>query len=87
MKLGVIKWNAIYFIKMTKEELAIEISILSSKIETLVDLQKKLVDDERYEDAVKVRDYIISIREIMLIYSIMIEEEKKKQIGWNKIDK
>ncbi len=66
---------------MTKEELAIEISILSSKIETLVDLQKKLVDDERYEDAAKVRDYIISIREIMLIYSIMIEEEKKKQIG------
>jgi hypothetical protein len=66
---------------MTKEELAIEISILSSKIDTLVDLQKKLVDDERYEDAVKVRDYIISIREIMLIYSIMIEEEKKKLIG------
>lgn len=66
---------------MTKEELAIEISILSSKIETLVDLQKKLVDDERYEDTAKVRDYIISIREIMLIYTIMIEEEKKKQIG------
>jgi protein-arginine kinase activator protein McsA len=66
---------------MTKEELAIEISILSSKIYTLVDLKKKLVDDERYEDAAKVRDYIISIREMMLIYSIMIEEEKKKQIG------
>jgi len=63
---------------MTKEELAIEISILSSKIDTLVDLQKKLVDDERYEDTAKVRDYIISIREMMLIYTIMIEEEKKK---------
>ena len=66
---------------MTKEELAIEVSILSSKIETLVDLQKKLVADERYEDAANIRDYIISIREIMLIYTIMIEEEKKKQIG------
>ena len=72
---------------MTREDLAIEISILSSKIDTSVNLQKKLVDDERYEDAAKVRDYIISIREIMLIYSIMIEEEKKKQIGQNKIDK
>ena len=65
---------------MTKEELAIEISILSSKIDTSVNLQKKLVDEERYEDAAKVRDYIISIREIMLIYTIMIEEEKKKKI-------
>lgn len=66
---------------MTKEDLAIEISILSSKIDTSVNLQKKLVDEERYEDAAKVRDYIISIREIMLIYTIMIEEEKKKKIG------
>ena len=66
---------------MTREDLAIEISILSSKIDTSVNLQKKLVDEERYEDAAKVRDYIISIREIMLIYTIMIEEEKKKKIG------
>ena len=66
---------------MTKEDLAIEISILSSKIDTSVNLQKKLVDEERYEDAAKVRDYIISIREILLIYTIMIEEEKKKKIG------
>ena len=66
---------------MTREDLAIEISILSSKIDRSVNLQKKLVDEERYEDAAKVRDYIISIREIMLIYTIMIEEEKKKKIG------
>ena len=63
---------------MTREDLAIEISILSSKIDRSVNLQKKLVDEERYEDAAKVRDYIISIREIVLIYTIMIEEEKKK---------
>ena len=63
---------------MTREDLEIEISILSSKIDRSVNLQKKLVDEERYEDAAKVRDYIISIREIMLIYTIMIEEEKKK---------
>ena len=66
---------------MTREDLEIEISILSSKIDRSVNLQKKLVDEERYEDAAKVRDYIISIREIMLIYTIMIEEEKKKKIG------
>ena len=66
---------------MTKEDLEIEISILSSKIDRSVNLQKKLVDEERYEDAAKVRDYIISIREIVLIYTIMIEEEKKKKIG------
>ena len=63
---------------MTREDLEIEISILSSKIDRSVNLQKKLVDEERYEDAAKVRDYIISIREIVLIYTIMIEEEKKK---------
>ena len=63
---------------MTREYLEIEISILSSKIDRSVNLQKKLVDEERYEDAAKVRDYIISIREIVLIYTIMIEEEKKK---------
>ena len=66
---------------MTREDLEIEISILSSKIDRSVNLQKKLVDEERYEDAANIRDYIISIREIMLIYTIMIEEEKKKQIG------
>ena len=63
---------------MTEDKLTIEISILTSKIDTLVNLKKKLVEDERYEDAANVRDYIISIREIMLIYTIMIEEEKKK---------
>jgi hypothetical protein len=61
--------------KMTKEELEIEISTLCSKIKTLISFKQTLVDAEKYEDAAKVRDYIISIREIMLIYTIMIKEE------------
>ena len=61
---------------MTKEELEIEISTLYSKIDTLVNFKQSLVDSENYEDAAQVRDYLILIKENILIYTIMLQDEQ-----------
>jgi hypothetical protein len=61
---------------MTKEELEIEISTLYSKIDTLVNFKQSLVDSEKYEDAAQVRDYLIMVKENILIYTIMLQDER-----------
>ena len=61
---------------MTKEELEIEISTLYSKIDSLVNFKQSLVDSENYEDAAQVRDYLILIKENILIYTIMLQDEQ-----------
>ena len=61
---------------MTKEELEIEISSLYSKIETLVSFKQMLVDAEKYEDAAQVRDYLTLVKENILIYTIMLQDEQ-----------
>ena len=61
---------------MTKEELEIEISTLYSKIDSLVNFKQSLVDSEKYEDAAQVRDYLILIKENILIYMIMLQDEQ-----------
>ncbi len=61
---------------MTKEEIEIEISTLYSKIDTLVNFKQSLVDSENYEDAAQVRDYLILVKENILIYTIMLQDEQ-----------
>ena len=69
-------YNRLISIKMTKEELEIEISTLYSKIDTLVNFKQSLVDSENYEDAAQVRDYLILVKENILIYMIMLQDEQ-----------
>ena len=69
-------YNRLISIKMTKEELEIEISTLYSKIDTLVNFKQSLVDSENYEDAAQVRDYLILVKENILIYTIMLQDEQ-----------
>lgn len=61
---------------MTKEEIENEISTLYSKIDTLVNFKQSLVDSEKYEDAAQVRDYLILIKENILIYMIMLQDKQ-----------
>jgi hypothetical protein len=69
-------YNRLISIKMTKEEIEIEISTLYSKIDTLVNFKQSLVDSENYEDAAQVRDYLILVKENILIYTIMLQDEQ-----------
>ena len=69
-------YNRLISNKMTKEELEIEISTLYCKIDSLVNFKQSLVDSEKYEDAAQVRDYLIMVKENILIYTIMLQDER-----------